>query len=319
MDLNSTRILLIGQELGGFEILKFLLQEDGNLVGVVSKHPSERENVVNYRRFNSLLESESLKHIEVESVKNNRAINFCHDIQPDLIVVAYWSELVPGEILDLASLGSVGFHLTMLPLHRGRAPIPWSIILGLKKSGVTMFFLTEGPDEGRLIGRDEYKISKKDDARSIYDKSVSSSINLLRSNLANLLDGSVNTMGQPHEYDYWRKRTPKDGVIDWNMDANHMYDWIRALTDPFPGAYSFFKSEKVYFWSSEIESETKTEAEPGEIIEIAENELIVQCGEGIIRITDFSFGCGKAGFNDGNVEFKEGDRFTLKNREICDQ
>ncbi|MBU1741202.1 MAG: methionyl-tRNA formyltransferase, partial [Proteobacteria bacterium] len=185
--------------------------------------------------------------------------------------------------------GAIGFHGTLLPRHRGRAPIPWAIILGLAKSGMTMFHLTPGTDNGLIIDQEPFDIGPRDTAADVYARSCDAVETLIRRMDPRLAAGDAPAREQDERLaDTWAGRRPIDGLIDWHMTAERLFDWVRALTRPFPGAFTFLDSKKLFIWSAEVDS-TQAESEPGLIVGVDDAGLVVGAGQGALRLTETQF------------------------------
>ena len=188
---------------------------------------------------------------DINTYENVKSIK---DINPDLIIVAGWQRLVCEEILNVPKLGTVGFHSSLLPKYRGRAPVNWAIILGERETGITMFYLTPEADDGDIIGQKAFPILLNDDCKTVYEKAALAGSELIKEYLPKI-DKKIaprihNTSGT---YPHYPKRTPKDGLIDFNRSSLDVYNFVRALTKPYPGAYYYDKNgDKVIVWSVEI-------------------------------------------------------------------
>tara|TARA_Y100000294_G_scaffold1665_1_gene2014 strand:+ start:855 stop:1745 length:891 start_codon:yes stop_codon:yes gene_type:complete len=220
---------------------------------------------------------------ETEHIKRNR---------PDIIFVLGLSQLIPSHILAIPTIGCIGSHPALLPKNRGRHPIIWAIVNGLKKSGITLFWIDEGVDSGDIWDQREFDINDSDDAFSVYEKVKRLSAEMLRENISNLENGEINRFEQDSEKaNYWRKRTLEDGQIDWRMSSKRIYDLVRALTKPYVGAHCMYKNKGIKIWKANIlrESEGYENIEPGKVVSVENNSIIITTGDGLIKIIDHEF------------------------------
>jgi methionyl-tRNA formyltransferase len=239
------RIVFISNVELGWWCLKWLLDNNEEVVGVITGVDTTASG---YKDFYDLTGGEN--HYRVDPINN--AASFIEGFYPDLIFVIGWSQLISKEILGIAPC--IGMHPTLLPQGRGRAPIPWSIIKGLKKSGVTMFYLDEGADSGDIIGQVEYDILPIDTATTVYHKAIGGHVELMMTYYPLLKQGKAPRIPQDHsKATYWPKRTPEDGEIEWGRPAQEVFNFIRGLTDPYPGAYTYIDGKKVTIKKMELE------------------------------------------------------------------
>ena len=141
-------------------------------------------------------------------------------------------------------------HPTLLPRHRGRAAIPWAILSGLARTGVTLFEIVDATaDSGPIVGQREVPIDRDETATTLYDKVTAAHVEL--SGVRAAARSTGRRRGSPQDTrraSYWPKRTPADGIIDWETRAPYLYDWVRAQTRPYPGAFTYLGEEKVVVW-----------------------------------------------------------------------
>jgi methionyl-tRNA formyltransferase len=205
-------------------------------------------------------------------------------LRPDAIFVIGWSQLVRGDLLALARGGVFGMHPTLLPRHRGRAPIPWAILCGLAKTGVTLFEIVDPTaDSGPIVGQVEVAVEPDETAATLFDKLARAHVDLIREYVPQLAAGSApRTEQDPTRASSWPKRTPADGIIDWDTRAPYLYDWVRAQTRPYPGAFTFLGDEKVVVWRARP-VEWDGDAAAGTVVEAGP---VVACGEGALLLEE---------------------------------
>jgi methionyl-tRNA formyltransferase len=192
--------------------------------------------------------------VRVKNINEPEYIEKIKCIAPDLIIVCGWQRLVCKEILDIPRLGTVGFHSSLLPKYRGRAPVNWAIIAGEKETGITMFYLTEDADAGDIIAQKAFPIMLNDDCDTVYKKSAKAGADLMAEFLPKIANGTAPRLHNPsRNYPAYPKRTPTDGEIDFKRSAIDVYNFIRALTKPYPGAFTYLSDDsKIVIWKAEI-------------------------------------------------------------------
>jgi methionyl-tRNA formyltransferase len=243
-----------------------------------------------------------------ESVARIRAL------RPDLIVVTGWTRLLSPELLAVPRRACVGFHASMLPSNRGRAPVNWAILRGERVTGNTMMYLAADADAGDIIDQRLVRIKSADTCASIYAKVGAAGAVMLHRHLAGLLAGAAprrrqERSGQP----MLPKRTPEMGITDWNRPARAIHNWIRALTLPYPGAFTFLGDQKVMLWSSDAPSRRRQQAAgPGRILRFERDGVRVSTAQGSLLITSMSAPGGQPSPAAGWARvmgMREGDRF----------
>lgn len=164
--------------------------------------------------------------------------------------VVGWSQIVRKPVLDAPRFGTLGIHPTLLPEGRGRAPIPWAILKGLDKTGVTLFKIDEGVDSGPIIDQSEIPIGKRETAATLYEKVEKEHRKLISRNLPIFESGQVPMLPQDESRaTYWPGRKPEDGEISEEMTVDEIDRLVRAVGKPYPGAFVWKEGEKVPVWN----------------------------------------------------------------------
>jgi methionyl-tRNA formyltransferase len=219
--------------------------------------------------------------IEAQDVNAPGAIAALREAAPDAIFVVGWSQLVGGELIELAPQGVYGMHPTLLPRHRGRAPIPWAILTGLARTGVTLFEIVDPTaDSGPIVAQREVDVAADETATTLYDKVLAAHVELVREYTPQIAAGTAPRIAQDAtRASTWPKRTPADGIIDWETRARYLDDWVRAQTRPYPGAFTYLGDEKLVVWRARpVELDARDPA--GTIVELRPEGAVVACGEG---------------------------------------
>lgn len=212
--------------------------------------------------------------------------------KPDLIFTLGFSQLVSREILEIPTIGCIGSHPALLPQNRGRHPVIWAIANGLKKSGITLFWMDRGVDSGDIWLQKEFEIGEMDTAATVYKMITNLSCILLRENVLDLERGIIKRIKQDESIaTYWRKRSAKDGEIDWRMSSQRIYDLVRALTRPYVGAHCMYKGREVKIWGTKIidAMDSLANFEPGKVLQVEGTRMRVKTGDGVIEILAHDF------------------------------
>ena len=167
-------------------------------------------------------------------------------LNPDFIFVIGWSQLINKEIINASKKGTIGFHTSKLPMDRGRSTIAWQISEGYTETALTMFYISEGIDNGDIIAQENIKIEQNDYVKDILSKINQSTYNLLKTYFPLLLSGKAPRIKQGEtQASYRRLRTDNDSLINWNSNTDKIYNLIRAVSFPYPKAWTLYKGEKI--------------------------------------------------------------------------
>jgi methionyl-tRNA formyltransferase len=275
--------------IGCMEISWYCLKKIAELA---KKHGDELEIVFNleeekglkyssYIDFSSLQKDFNFNLIPVSKVSDPKNLEILKNAKLDVLFIIGWHQIVPQIVLDSSKI-KLGIHSSLLPKDRGSSPINWQIIRGETQGGVTLFHLTAGVDAGNIVDQESYIISDTDNVGTVYEKATLSSLNLLEKNWNDIHSLNLNSIIQDeNKITVNKQRRPSDGLIDWSKSSQDCYNWIRAQTYPYPGAFTFYKNKKIYIWKSKITNYNFTN--PGQIIEIGE-QVIVSTGNGSIEL-----------------------------------
>jgi len=187
--------------------------------------------------------------IKVNHINDDTAIQAIKDFEIDWLFIIGWSQIASVTVITAPKLGAIGAHPTLLPEGRGRAAIPWAIIKGLPKTGVTFFKMDEGVDTGLILGQEEVEISPVETATTLYDK-----VNLAHETLINRIYKELknnNLTGYTQDESRatnWPGRTPQDGQIFPEMSMEEADRLVRATTRPYPGAFFVDNGKKIILW-----------------------------------------------------------------------
>jgi methionyl-tRNA formyltransferase len=282
-------VVLIGMEELGFRALETFIDLGADLPLIVTLPDDRLDKIVAPRMFDDLCAFHGKTLVKTADVNTADLVARIRAADPDFIYVVGWSRLVSDEVIRAGSQGAIGFHGTRLPRHRGRAPIPWAILFGLTQTAMTMFHLTPGTDNGLIIDQELIPIGPDDTAAEVYAASCAAIETLIRRSHPRLAAGDAPALAQDERLaDHWAGRKPIDGLIDWYQSAARLYDWVRALTRPFPGAFTYLDEQKMFVWSAKP-AVHEGRFEPGLIIAWEKSGLIVGAGHGALRLTEIQF------------------------------
>ena len=185
-----------------------------------------------------------------EKVKNPEFVDILREINPDVIVVIAFGQILSKEILDLPKYGCINVHASLLPKYRGAAPIQWAVLDGEEKTGITTMYMEKGLDTGDMIDKAEVVLDEKETAGSLHDKLMVLGADLLLETLKKLEDGTAVRKKQNDEESCYAKMLSKDmGQIDFTKDAKEIECLIRGM-NPWPSAYNFYNGKTLKIWDA---------------------------------------------------------------------
>lgn len=285
---TRSRLVFIGGRDRGFECLKALVKVGVNIAAIFCMREDEHEYEKYYKEIEKFAKRRRIPIKITNSVKSQDDIKFIRKLKPTLILVMGWRTLIPQEILDIPKRGSVAVHESLLPKYRGFSPINWAIINGEEVIGVTLFYMAEGMDAGDIVGQELISIGPDETAYEVYQKTKKASIALTLQNIKLLMKGEARRIPQnEHEASFTCPRIPDDGMINWNLGAREIHNLIRALSFPYPGAFSPYLGKCLFIQKSSLSPNPRyfIGSIPGRIVARGNGWVEVLAGDrGILRI-----------------------------------
>lgn len=218
--------------------------------------------------------------VEAADINAPEVLDQMRKVEPDVAFVIGWSQICRSQFLELPGTGCVGYHPAPLPENRGRAVVPWTILQGRTETGGTLFWMDEGMDSGDILIQERFAVAPDETARTLYDKHLTVLARMLSSALALLTAGVAARAPQDDERaTYCAKRTPADGLIDWNAPAMKVWALIRAAGDPYPGAFSFYRGRTLRIWQADYRGAGPYWGLPGQVQALLDDGVLVQCGD----------------------------------------
>lgn len=287
-----------------FQVLAVVTQPD---------RPKGRDLKLQFSPVKQVAVQLNLPVLQPERARHEAFIQELRQLQPDLIVVAAYGQILPPAILELPCFGCLNVHASLLPKYRGAAPIQWAILNDEAETGVTIMKMDPGLDTGPMLTTAVTPITPEDTAQTLHDRLAALGAELLVRTIPDYVSGKIQPQPQPAEgATYARKITKDDGRIDWSLPARAIGNRLRAFT-PWPGAFTFQpappKPRLLKIWSAQVESAA---GPPGEILSADKAGIVVGCGQQALRILTLQREGGRRlsvqEFLAGH-ELKSGDRF----------
>jgi UDP-4-amino-4-deoxy-L-arabinose formyltransferase/UDP-glucuronic acid dehydrogenase (UDP-4-keto-hexauronic acid decarboxylating) len=207
-------------------------------------------------------------------------------LEPALMYSFYYRNLLPDEVLRLATIGAFNLHGSLLPKYRGRAPVNWVLVNGEHETGVTLHQMVARADAGELVAQRAIPIHDTDTALTLYRKLVPLGAEVIGTYHPQLVAGRAPRRPQDlSQGSYYGRRTPEDGRVDWSWPARQIFNLVRAVTHPYPGAVCSYRGQKLFIWQASIAHESGSLGEAGQILRILGDDVEVAAGDGSVLVS----------------------------------
>jgi len=282
-------IVFMGTPAFAVPSLEMLIEEGYNVAAVVTQpdRPQGRKKVLTPTPVKEAALRHGIPVLQPQRLRNPEAVAELAEYKPDLIVTAAYGQILPKSVLDMPPLGCLNVHGSLLPAYRGGAPIQRSIINGEKVTGITLMYMAEGLDTGDMIARVEVPIEDDDTAGTMFDKLSLAGARLLKEQLPTLVQGKVAAEPQDEsKATYAPNLTREDEKIDWSKTSRQIYDQIRGLV-PYSGGFTLWNGDVFKVWACakpDKGDQGKGDAEPGTVLEVSENGIVVKTGDGVLTL-----------------------------------
>lgn len=289
------RIVFMGTPDFAVPSLKMLIDEGYEVVAVVTQpdKPKGRGNKLTAPPVKECAVEKGIPVLQPGRIKTQEFTDTLKALKPDLIVTCAYGKILPDYLLQIPPMGCINVHGSLLPKYRGAAPIQWSIINGDKVTGITTMMMDVGMDTGDMLLKREMDIPENMTAGELFEELSRLGADTLRDTLKKLQEGVLTRTPQPHEEATYVTIIDKEvGKIDWSKPARDIHNLVRG-TDPWPGAYTFYKEDRIRIWKTENVSGKGIDFKPGTICEVMKDGLVLATGEGLIKIVEIQLDSGK--------------------------
>lgn len=271
-------IVIAGYNDVGFRCTRFLL-DAGEEIRLIYTHPDRPGEERWWESLADLGRSRGIPVMMVEDLDGVAEPERIRAAAPQFVFSFYFRKMIPASILAIPKGGAFNMHGSLLPAFRGRSPINWAILKGATRTGASLHEMTVKPDAGDLIDQEGFPIGPDDDVLTVARNVGDAALTVLSRSWPALKAGTApRTPLDLKSGSYFGGRTPEDGAIDWTAPAQAVHDLIRAVTRPWPGAYSDFLGPKVMIWKARLTPYGGHDVFPGKL-ELTENSVIVYCGD----------------------------------------
>ncbi len=272
------RVVLVGQGPFGEKVLEALIKRGEQIVGVFS--PPDRRG----EAMKNLAQRSNIPSYSPKQMKDPEVYEAYKKLNPDLVILAFVTDILPERLLSLPAIGTICYHPSLLPRHRGGSAINWAIIQGDKRTGLTILWSDKGIDTGPILLQKEVEIGPDDTTGSLYFNTLfPMGIDAIIEAVELIKKGEAPRIAQDEsKATYEPLCDDRVALIDFAKPVRDVYNLIRGC-DPQPGAYSMFKGKKVRFYEATMVS-SETGKLPGEIVAIEEGGVQIAAKGGVIKI-----------------------------------
>jgi methionyl-tRNA formyltransferase len=271
-----TRTAVFGYSDTGHACLKFLLDRGEDIVLVVT-HADDPKEARWFPSVAELARSKRLEPMFVDDPRNPIALARIETFRPDLLFSFYYRGILPERLFRLPPLGAYNMHGSLLPKYRGRAPVNWAVLRGETVTGATLHVMTEKPDAGDIVDQEQVPIGPDDTAGEVQARVSAAAVKILERRLEDLKNGTAPRRPQDESAaTTFPRRGPEDGRIAWTRTAQEVHNLVRAVTHPYPGAFTDIFGEKTFIWKTRIPHLGAHDNFPGQI-RTERGKLYVAC------------------------------------------
>lgn len=281
----TPRILFFGYSEVGCDCLSLLLERGDQVVALITHEDDPREQVW-FRTPAALARERGVPVYSPADVNTPEWRERLAALRPDLILSAYYRRMIGLRILGLARLGGWNLHGSLLPKYRGRAPINWAVLHGETRVGMTLHRMVRRADAGPIVDQEGVELGPRDTAAEAFRKAVPCARRVLARQIDALLAGTAHETPQDEsQATCFGGRGPEDGRIDWSQGSRRIFNLIRAVTDPYPGAFTDVGAARLMVWWAEPDSPAAAgrRGRPGEVL--ATVPFVVATGDGALELT----------------------------------
>ncbi|MDG2307766.1 MAG: formyltransferase [Candidatus Binatia bacterium] len=256
----------------------------GTNVALVVTHEDSPNEKIWFSSVRDLAVSSGVEVVMPDDVNAPETLAAIRDVAPEYLFSFYFRQMMGPELLALPSRAALNMHGSLLPKYRGRAPVNWVLVNGEAETGVTLHHMDEKPDHGGIVSQRRVAIGREDTAQSLTQKLAAQASMILREVHPQLYKGTVPCVEQNHSQStYFGGRRPADGRIDWSRPAEEIRNLVRAVTDPWPGAFSHVQGRKLLVWAADTRP-SWAGSQPGDVFVDREGSPLVATGDGALEL-----------------------------------
>ena len=294
MNNEKINIVCVGSNIESMVCLQKFKGNNITISGLVTLPFQQEKRGSDYRNLTPFCNENNIPFFKTKNINSNETKDWLRDINPDVIFILGWSQIFDKELINLPKKYIVGSHPSDLPFGAGGAPVVWTILEDLRKSAVSFFKINKNVDAGNLVLQKHFSILERTDSMLLYNL-VS---NKLSEGFIEIYNQIQNNTLSENMQDISRrtlrpKRVYEDGLLNFNKSAEEIDRLIRATTEPYPAAFSFYKGKRYSIWKSELSNIISNKSKTGEVLEIKKDRILVQCFESTLWLCDITDSSGE--------------------------
>jgi methionyl-tRNA formyltransferase len=283
MALKNNRLVVCAYHNVGYHCIEELLRQGAEIALIFTHEDSPTEEIW-FASVRELAEKNGIPYL-TSDINAPENVERVRGIAPDFLFSFYYRNMITAEVLAIPTRGALNLHGSYLPRYRGRVPVNWAVINGETETGATLHYMVEKPDAGDIVDQEKVPILFEDTAHDVFGKVTDAAVLVLGRAWPLLRDGKAKRIPMDLAAgNYCGGRKPADGRIDWSQSALQIYNLIRGVTHPYPGAFAGLGGKQVIIWSARP---LTGGGEPGRIL--SHSPLRVGTGEGILEIISLQF------------------------------
>lgn len=262
----------------GYRCLEELISQGAD-IRLIFTHEDSPTEMIWFKSVRDLADSHGIPYI-TSDINLPENVSLVKEAEPDFILSFYYRNMIKAEILEIPASGALNLHGSYLPKYRGRVPVNWAVINGETETGATLHYMVEKPDAGDIVDQEKVEISFTDTAHDVFAKVTDAAVTVIKRAWPELANGSSKRIPMIlANGSYFGGRKPADGRIDWTKSAVNIYNLIRGVTHPYPGAFTSLDGKQIIIWQAyPVEGSGK----PGKVV--STSPLRVGTGDGLLEI-----------------------------------
>jgi methionyl-tRNA formyltransferase len=263
------------------EVLIDLCRQLGDDIVAVVTHEDNPQEEIWFKSVAELARAHNLPVYTPADPNAPEFVAFLRSLSPDFLFSCYYRLMLKQAILDIPTMGALNLHGSLLPRYRGRCPLNWALVHGEPLTGITLHYMEAKPDCGDIVAQAQVPIATEDTALTLSAKMTKAAGEIMRRTYPLLRMDMAPRIPQDHSRaSYFGGRKPEDGRIDWQQPASEIYNLIRAVTHPFPGAFTTWRDKKILLWAGRVDVEYRGPELPPGKVSLASPEKVMRIGTG---------------------------------------
>jgi methionyl-tRNA formyltransferase len=278
--MQKNKVVAFAYHSVGVRCLSTLIENGFNIDLVITHEDSTHENIW-FDSVSELCQKHNIKHLCPTDLSDPSLLKTLENLAPDYIFSFYYRLMIPNALLSCAKIAALNMHGSLLPKYRGRVPINWAVLHGETKTGATLHIMESKPDAGDIVSQKTVAIDPDETAFEVFKNVTEAASLALLDVIPDLLQGNVpRRPNRLQEGSYFGGRKPEDGRIDWEQPAQQVYNLIRAVAPPYPGAFTEINAHRLVIAQARLASLPYSQTKYSLGLQVVDNRIYGFCGDG---------------------------------------